>query len=390
MTSKALTQKLLSFAEREINVFAGDHAGRNLEASLKQAKLLTNLYRRVYYLSTVHNPWSLKRMIRNIFGESATGQWRRFEFACSLDGKIGKKFETLKEEVIAAKTSILIINSWEFTSRNHRLREELIYSLKQLVAERDITLIVWTQRGAICEAGEWRYGIGKIGALAAHVEHFLTDKEERETAPSPAETVPQGGALKLFAEYQTLDPITGEPIPQEPPADVDDEKKGPISEEVAISPVGALVRMADFDPWRFDATHVCASVADRDYKNLRGENWCPWEGIDDDQALAIMPHVGDPFSPLFAPYYWAAALCRMREEPSACPPLPNVWHHAYNQSVWFRDLVRQAGFESAEELDDTNLKSYREYKPKKKGQEAKDVKGQEADSQETELFELSG
>lgn len=355
--SKNLTYKLLSFAEREINVFAGDHAHRNLEASLKQARMLTNLYRSVFYLNTVHNPWSFASAMRKSFEEENVNMIRRFENVSILDGRVTPKFDELKEYILQSRASIVIINSWELTSSNYRLREELFFLLKKLVAECDLTVLVWTQRGAYCEAGEWKAGMGKIAAGAAHVEKMFEVLKEREPAPVAEHARNSNGAIRLFAEYQVIDD-SGEVVPQteEPRAEVKREASEAPSEAIAVSPVGALVRTGGIDPMTFDITRVCANVSGRDYKNLRGENWCPWENMSDDKAQALMPFVNDPFSEHFAPYYWGSALYRMHEEPEECPPLPDVWEEVYDKSVWFRDLIRTAGM-SFDELAEANRKA---------------------------------
>lgn len=347
MHNKQLTYQLLSFVEREITVFSGDNATRNLEASLLQAKMLRNLNRSVYYLNTSHTSWAYGAQAREILGPDATTMFmQRFQGTTITRGNLARVREDVLNAINFAGASVVIINSWEYASCGSRFREDLMFFLKRLVTEEEITVIVWSQTDTEAEAGTIkRSGIGKLAGLARHIEPIAATLRLVEEGKNPSrpvsETIAGTREPKLFAEYQVIGE-DGEPVMTETAlVTVPDAEPMPaVNEQQAI-----VVKQPDFDPFTFDLDRVCAQLNTKHHKELRGQFSIPWQNLGEGEAYEVMAGAFDPFSPHFAPGKWRAALSCMSEYPSEYPPLPECWKEVYKTRTMFRELVRAAGFD---------------------------------------------
>jgi hypothetical protein len=381
--NKQLTYKLLSFVEREVTIFRGDHAERNLDASLRQALMLRNLNRSVYYINSSFSAWTFMARAREILGKNATsGFMPRFRCLTAPRGQLAKRHRELRDDIGSA--SVVIINSWEFASCTPRLANDLLFFLRSLVTEDEITVIVWSQTDTNAEVGTIKHGgVGKLAAIARHIEPIaqaleidanvraaqMLDAEEGQEARDEGRV---NNAPRLFVEHTVISD-DGEPDLLEASNVIIPEVRELEQTPVLTDQRAIVLSRPDFDPESFDLDRVCVNLNTKYFNELQGEIPCPWENLGD-AALDVMGGAYDPLSVHFAPGLWVAAMSYFNEDPSIYPPMPQVWKDVYKTRTMFRELARQCGF-TFQRLSEANeeAKRYAEAKaePDEKLREAK-------------------
>lgn len=365
--NKNLTYKLLSFVEREVTIFQGDHAERNLDASLRQALMLRNLNRSVYYINSAFSAWTFMARAREILGKNATsGMMPRFNCLTAPRGQLARRHRELRSDIGSA--SVVIINSWEFASCTPRLATDLLFFLRSLVTEDEITVIVWSQSDTNAEAGTIKHGgVGKLAAIARHIEPIAKELrlDENARAAAELEALESGGrgtgdgvrvnnARRLFVEHRVISDDG------EPDLIVNDPVVIPEVRVIEQTPVltdqrAIVLSRPDFDPQSFDLDRVCVNLNAKYFSELQGEIPCPWENLGD-AAAGVMSGAYDPLSVHFAPGLWRAAMSSFNEDPCIYPPMPEVWKDVYKTRTMFRELARQCGF-TYQRLCDVNEKA---------------------------------
>ncbi len=368
--NKNLTYKLLSFVEREVTIFQGDHAERNLDASLKQALMLRNLNRSVYYINSAFSAWTFMARAREILGKNATsGFMPRFSCLTAPRGQLARRRRELRDDIGSA--SVVIINSWEFASCTPRLATDLLFFLRSLVTEDEITVIVWSQADSSAEVGTIKHGgVGKLAAIARHIEPIAKELrlDENARAAAELEALELGGrgtgdgvregkhAPRLFVEHTVISDEG------EPDLVVNDPVIIPEVRVIEQTPVltdqrAIVLSRPDFDPQSFDLDSVCVNLNAKYFSELQGEIPCPWENLGD-AAHDVMGGAYDPLSVHFAPGLWRAAMSCFNEDPSMYPPMPEIWKDVYKTRTMFRELARQCGF-TFQRLVDANEEAKR-------------------------------
>jgi hypothetical protein len=80
-------------------------------------------------------------------------------------------------------TKVLIISGWEWSSKSWRLKEDLIFHLREIAEEEDVAIIVYSQARTHPEQGcVDRGGVGKLSAIAATIMHIGNDPDEEPMA----------------------------------------------------------------------------------------------------------------------------------------------------------------------------------------------------------------
>ncbi len=79
---------------------------------------------------------------------------------------IGERAE-IEQVVRECKIAVVIISGWEWTSNSYRRKERLIYFLRELMAEKGIAVIIYSQAPTKPVIGKYdRGGVGKLSMLA--------------------------------------------------------------------------------------------------------------------------------------------------------------------------------------------------------------------------------
>ena len=125
---------------REISLMMGRSTGQNVLASLRHAyQLLSSVNTgNVLYINTVQTPWKFAESKRNALPDPDNimgdyyfdGTMPRIFFLTSDVGELHKEKNAILNYIRENGIKTVIINSWEFASRNSRVRETLLFLLR--------------------------------------------------------------------------------------------------------------------------------------------------------------------------------------------------------------------------------------------------------------------
>ncbi len=88
---------------------------------------------------------------------------------------------------------VIIIAGWEWTSNSYRRKEKLIYFLRELMAEKDVAVIVYSQAPTKPVIGKYdRGGVGKLAMLAISIINDETAEVLEKAEPKPPPLVYNG------------------------------------------------------------------------------------------------------------------------------------------------------------------------------------------------------
>ena len=172
----------------------GDTTGSNIQASLAHAGQITqfNRFSTVLYINTVQTDRKFSESVRKVFqGSHITAEAfpvderKIVHIINSPLGELHKLRGKIEGKIWENSITTVIINSWEFASKNSRFREELLFLIKHLLegnAEEGATypfdpqtVIIYGEAPSHTPvAGKiQRGGYGKLSGLADKV--FFTD-----------------------------------------------------------------------------------------------------------------------------------------------------------------------------------------------------------------------
>ncbi|MFI5263322.1 MAG: hypothetical protein ACHQM6_02270 [Candidatus Kapaibacterium sp.] len=88
----------------------------------------------------------------------------------SVGGDLVGEADTIRALVAQCPASVVILAGWEWTSSSYRRKERLIYDLRELMRDQDVSVVVYSQATTKPELGIYdRGGIGKLAMLAVAI-----------------------------------------------------------------------------------------------------------------------------------------------------------------------------------------------------------------------------
>jgi hypothetical protein len=195
-----MNNNYLKFTEEEITVYCGDHALANVHQSLQQAREIAASSRRgnILYINTIYTTRKLLAAARIELGEAgglrvrptgedsiAPGAREGIFFQHVIGGDLCKYLDDIRELIEAKNIKYLIVNSWDFASRNYGFKEKALFGLKTIADAMGVSVIIYSQadtRG-IAAGKMHRGGLGKLAATCDAIIILNSDaflKEMRE------------------------------------------------------------------------------------------------------------------------------------------------------------------------------------------------------------------
>lgn len=229
--------QLPKIQSQNITLLLGKSIGLNIEASVAHTKelLSTAAAGSVIYINTVQSKRDLRRTLKEHglkinrgdicegvdFGEM--DYKHNIHFVNVKHGDLYKIKPKLKALLYDGYIQYVVINSWEFSSRNSRYRDEAIFMLKDLTDGLDeernpVSVLVYAQQTSseiIPEMLQHRFG--KLSGLAKGVE-YITQPEEEFADDSAIEE------LVALPEVQELSEIPDPRIGTEDEPGITDEE----------------------------------------------------------------------------------------------------------------------------------------------------------------------
>ena len=106
-----------------------------------------------------------------------------------------------------ANIGVVIIMGWEWIASTYARKERLMYYLRELIGDKNIAVIVYSQARTKPVAGRPdRAGIGKLAMLAYGIVSIDSVRETAKVAPSPAPVVMTAEQIQEIEKAEVLEP----------------------------------------------------------------------------------------------------------------------------------------------------------------------------------------
>ena len=191
---KTTYKPLPSIASNEVTLLLGSSIGSNIDASLSHSKELVNALPAgsVLYINTVQNTRAMWLSARKHGLEpSGTGMcvvggnYRRIIYIMNIPcGDLYRWRDRIKEFLHEGYIQYVVINSWEFSSKNSRYREEAIFLMKELTdglegGHNPVNALIYAQETSSMPHVQkiQRSGFGKLSGIAKKVVSISIDEE---------------------------------------------------------------------------------------------------------------------------------------------------------------------------------------------------------------------
>jgi len=120
---------------------------------------------------------------------------------------------TLRDVRAACKTKVFIISGWEWSSKSWRLKEDLVFHLREIAEEEEIAIIIYSQARTSPTVGRFdRGGVGKLASIALSVVRIFDDEDDQEKPAEPVIISPQDEVeAEKFAQllYNNINDLSG-------------------------------------------------------------------------------------------------------------------------------------------------------------------------------------
>lgn len=98
---------------------------------------------------------------------------------------IGERIE-IDQLLSECKIGVIIIAGWEWASASWRRKEKLLFYLREIMAERDVAIIIYSQTATKPIVGKYnRGGVGKVAMLALAIVRDEMSTELEKAVPKP-------------------------------------------------------------------------------------------------------------------------------------------------------------------------------------------------------------
>jgi hypothetical protein len=175
--------------ERKYNICYGDitvYCGRDVREGTLAAyrKSLALLESGVFNKALVINSgsatrWALK-LAREVDGQriGADPDKHSVVLHTAVGGALSKQLTEIESMIDTYGYDIIMINSWEFTSRHPRYKDDLLFRLRELMDSRQITIVVYSHYVKVeTKPGVYQRGtLGKLSVIAGKIVLLTVDE----------------------------------------------------------------------------------------------------------------------------------------------------------------------------------------------------------------------
>ena len=183
----------LRIALADINIFCGPVIENNTRAACQKglALISSGYFRKALVLNCSSNQRWAMRIARTVANDTTISN-KLSTPVCVMgmpQGMLSRQLANIREYILQAGVDVILINSWEFSSCNARFREELIFALRGLMEDTNVTVIIFSQ----ANVKEFKPGtimrgtLGRLSALASTIAPVENSDDESIAKP---ETVP--------------------------------------------------------------------------------------------------------------------------------------------------------------------------------------------------------
>ena len=219
---KTTYKPLPQIASNDVTLLLGSSIGSNIDASLSHSKELVRALPAgsVLYINTVQNTRAMWESARKHgLQPSGTGtclvdnDYHRIIYILNIPrGDLYRWRDSIKEFLHEGYIQYVVVNSWEFSSRSSRYREEAVFLIKELTdglegGHNPVHALIYGEETSSTPQAQkiQRNGYGKLSGLAKRIVSISIDEPfESNTAIDEIHALPE---VKQMAE--ALDPRIG-------------------------------------------------------------------------------------------------------------------------------------------------------------------------------------
>jgi hypothetical protein len=104
----------------------------------------------------------------------------------SVRGELVDDMEYFNRVIHECQIGVIIIAGWEWASSSWRKKERLLYRLRELMADTDVAVIVYSMNPTVPVAGELTRGsVGRLSTIALAVTNISVSQKIEAIAPKP-------------------------------------------------------------------------------------------------------------------------------------------------------------------------------------------------------------
>ncbi|HYM21033.1 MAG TPA: hypothetical protein VEW28_08520 [Candidatus Kapabacteria bacterium] len=162
------------FLPGELTIVTSDHAEATMQHSARLADSFRKARLNVLVINCGMNERRFRQHYHDTYG-SGIDTTPTVILKTSLLGNVAGDREGIDQIVREAKIGVVILAGWEFASGTRRRRNKLFFYLRELMAERDIAVIVYSQTMNNPVAGKMG-ALGKLAAAAMEVVKIDSSK----------------------------------------------------------------------------------------------------------------------------------------------------------------------------------------------------------------------
>ncbi len=177
-----------NMAYEDVSVFVGESVRQNTQAAYRKAIRLidTDFCKKVLVInSSVRQHWALAEA-RKIDGRIGDQISKPVTVIGSPCGDLSAHFDQISEMISRHNIEVVMINSWEFASRDTRYKDNLLYKIRCLIESQGVSVIIYSHqmKSEPKHVGIAKRGcLGKLSAIAGSITTVELDEQyaiERE------------------------------------------------------------------------------------------------------------------------------------------------------------------------------------------------------------------
>ena len=187
MKNTQFNSKASAFSIQEVTIIVGETIGENCRTSLRYACDIAKdgRFGKVIFFNTVQTERKMLAEARaalvgdyEIVNENITFETADIGETITLSSAI--------REHISTGHAVVVMNSWEFASREPRQRDRLLFQIKEWINQLGLTVIIFMQKNTLvpCAGSLQRRGAGKLSAITDRVIH-VTERSPNIALPEP-------------------------------------------------------------------------------------------------------------------------------------------------------------------------------------------------------------
>lgn len=172
----------------DLSIFYGANVMSNTEAAMLKALEMVDsgIFKRVLIINTSTKLRRILKLGRQVSPDGRIGELLTKSPVCIVTahgGELGRSFPEVEVLIRAHNFDAVIINSWEFASKNYHYRDELLFRIRTATEQNELTMLVYSQAAVknYTPGSAMRGSLGKLGIMAAMITYLpMQEKIEKE------------------------------------------------------------------------------------------------------------------------------------------------------------------------------------------------------------------